>query len=261
VASAALVLVLTSALLHASWNALLKRGRNVEALSMGISVVALVLTAGAVPWLPGRVLPGHRALGWALGAGLFEGCYFLALIRALERAPLGFSYTWMRGGAVLVVWPLSMLFLGEAVTVRSALAVAVVCLGLGCMGLGSGRHFRGWAWAATAGLFIGLYTLCYKLALDAGGHPVALFATACALSLPIQLAVRVARHGPRTALAPPEQMGLALLAGVLCTASFVLYLQALAMAGAGAVSTLRNTSVVFAVLCSWSLGEKPGARQ
>ena len=260
-ALAALALVLTSALLHALWNALLKRSRNVEAMSLGISVVALTLTAAAVPWLPGRVLPGHRALGWALGAGLFEGCYFLALIRALERAPLGFSYTWMRGSAVLVVWPVSMLFLGETLRVRSSLGVAGVCLGLGCLGLGGGRHARGWAWAVTAGLFIGAYTLCYKLALDAGAHPVALFAIACALSLPIQLAVRVARLGPRAALAPPEQKGLTLLAGILCTASFILYLQALGMAGAGAMSTLRNTSVVFAVVCSGLLGEKPSARQ
>jgi drug/metabolite transporter (DMT)-like permease len=33
------------------------------------------------------------------------------------------------------------------------------------------------------------------------------------------------------------------------------------MEGAGAVATLRNTSVVFAVLFSWILGERPPLKQ
>ncbi len=182
---------------------------------------------------------------------------------ALERAPLGWSYTWMRGGAVLVVWPLSIALLGETLRPVSALAVAAVCLGLACMGAAPERERKpgGLFWAAGAGLCIGAFTLCYKFSLSAGAHPVALFATTSSLSLPIQLGMRVARRGLREGLRPPEQKGLVLLAGVLCTASFVLYLQALAMTGAGAVATLRNTSVVFAVLFSWALGERPSARQ
>ena len=36
------------------------------------------------------------------------------------------------------------------------------------------------------------------------------------------------------------------IAGLTCTASFLVFLQALAVTGAGAVLTLRNTSVLFA---------------
>jgi uncharacterized membrane protein len=45
-----------------------------------------------------------------------------------------------------------------------------------------------------------------------------------------------------------------LAAGVLCVASFLLYLEALALAGAGAMATLRNSSIVFAMLLSRALG-------
>jgi len=50
-------------------------------------------------------------------------------------------------------------------------------------------------------------------------------------------------------------------AGLVCTASFLLYLQALALGGAGLVATLRNTSVVFAVCFARLLGERPTTRQ
>ena len=43
--------------------------------------------------------------------------------------------------------------------------------------------------------------------------------------------------------------------------SFLLLLLALEQGGAGLVLTLRNTSVVFALLWSWALGHRPGPRQ
>ena len=45
--------------------------------------------------------------------------------------------------------------------------------------------------------------------------------------------------------------------GLLAAASFLIFLFALQRAGAGAVFTLRNTSIVFAQLFSWALGERP----
>jgi drug/metabolite transporter (DMT)-like permease len=50
-------------------------------------------------------------------------------------------------------------------------------------------------------------------------------------------------------------------AGVLCAASFLLFLVALARGGAGAAVTLRNTSVLFALLLAWMMGERPGRWQ
>lgn len=258
-----LFLVLGSALLHAFWNALLKRAQDRESASAGILTVALALTAGAVPFLPGPVFPDRPALLWGLAAGVWEAGYFLALVGALERAPLGWSYTWMRGGAVLLVWPLSVLLLGEPMGPFSALCVAAVCLGLLFMGLvaNPGQGAGALLWAAAAGLCIAGFTLCYKVALGHGAHPVALFATSMAVSLPIQLAVRSRRRGLRAALTLPGQPVLVLVAGALCTLSFLMYLQALAFEGAGAVATLRNSSVVFALVFSWALGENPSPRQ
>ena len=52
----------------------------------------------------------------------------------------------------------------------------------------------------------------------------------------------------------------ALLSGAICSASFTIVLIALQSAGAGAVITLRNASVVFALGCAYAIGERPGFR-
>jgi drug/metabolite transporter (DMT)-like permease len=254
-------LVLASACFHALWNALLKRARNIQATSLGILGVTLLITGCMVPWIPGRVFPGLPSLLWGLGAGLGEGCYFVTLSRTLRAAPLGWSYSWMRGAGMLLVWPVSILCLGESFHPLSAVAVAVVCLGLALMGLVSerGRSPRAFLWAGATGVFIAGYTLCYKLSLASGAHPVGLFGLAMLVALPIQVALST--RGRSLASILPTQWGLVLAAGVLCFLSFLLYLEALALEGAGAMATLRNTSIVFAVLFSRVLGERPTARQ
>jgi len=259
--AATLGFVLVSALLHAAWNALLRRSPDREAASLGIPALSFLLTAAVCPFLPGPAFATGPSLAWGLAAGAFEGLYFLALARALAQAPLGWSYTWMRGGALLLVWPFSLAFLGERLTPVPALSVALVAGGLVLMGGAPERAGRrSLAWAATAGAAIAGYTLCYKLSLDQGSRPLPLFALSMAVSLPIQAGLRLLGGAIRPATFRLRRPGLVLAAGLLSTASFLLYLQALAWAGAGAVTTLRNTSIVFAVIGSALLGERPPAR-
>jgi uncharacterized membrane protein len=52
-----------------------------------------------------------------------------------------------------------------------------------------------------------------------------------------------------------------LVAGVACTASFVVFLHALAIAGAGWVLTMRNTSILFAQGFALLIGERLSRRQ
>ena len=255
----AMILVLASACLHALWNALLKRARNIQTASVGILAVSFLVTAGMVPWTAGHVFPGLKPLLWALGAGLGEGCYFVTLSRALRAAPLGWSYAWMRGLGMLLVWPVSLLCMGETLRPFSAVSVAAVCLGLMVMGLVSarGQGFRAFFWAGATGVCIAGYTLCYKAALAGGAHPVGLFGMAMLVALPVQIGITFRRQG----FALPDQWGLVLTAGALCAGSFLLYLEALALEGAGIMATLRNTSIVFAVLFSRAIGERPTVRQ
>ncbi|ABF92158.1 putative membrane protein [Myxococcus xanthus DK 1622] len=262
--TAALVLVLSSAFLHAAWNALLKRHPNPE---VGVvSVMSVVILASGI-WalgMRGPAFSSSEGLVWALWAGVCESVYLAGLARSLRQAPLGLAYTVSRGGAMLLVWPVSVLWLGEAVSSWTVSGVAMLCVGLAVMNLSrpSGAAGAGVAWAALSAVGIAGYHLSYKMALGTGAQPPALFATGLLVALPVLILERGRQQGwaafRREALLAP---GLVLTAGLISALSFGLLLTALAGGGAGVVLTLRNTSIAFALVLAALQGERLGRRQ
>lgn len=255
-------LLLASALLHAAWNALLKRERSPQAASLGVLASAVVFSAIAAALWPGASLPRGAALAWAVGAGAFEAVYFVTLGEALARASYGAVYAVARGGALVGVWPAAALLLDEPVTPRSAAGAALVCLGVALVALaGRERATRGGiALAIACAASIAGYHLCYDRALLAGAAPAPLFAVAFAVALPGVWGW--ARRGGAPGLGVDRRMLLRWsAAGALATASFLLFLGGLARSGAGPALTLRNTSVVFAQLLALAMGEPLPRRQ
>lgn len=256
----AIALVLLSAFLHALWNALLKRGDHLEARSAATFGGAALLSAGIAALTPGASFPNREALLWALASGVFEGVYIVCLVRALSRASLGWAYTWMRGSAVLLVWPLSQLLSGERPTLLTAASAGLVLLGLLAVGVRlDERHGpRAWPWTLGAGTAIAAYNLCYKGALGHGAKPTGLFAVSLGLGLMIQFGEMATR---RTLPSPVQMFGKPLtlaLTSAVCAGGFLFYLVSMQTEGAARVTTLRNTSVVFALLLAWGMGERPG---
>ncbi|MEO8844293.1 MAG: DMT family transporter [Kofleriaceae bacterium] len=263
-----IALVLISAFLHAAWNAMLKREADKDrTLIAAVSVGGLLaITVATVRALASGVAPfaTPAALVWALVAGAFEQLYFLGLARALDRGPLGPVYTISRGGAVVVVYPLSVLLFGELVTTSSLVGSGIVVIGLVLSGLRTAgvtetRPMTSSAtlWATGCAIAIAAYHLAYKAALSEGGASSAVFAA----SLTFASAINWIRTGTagRRAIAVLVRAGLprVLLMGLLCGGSFLMLIEALTTGGAGYALTLRNTSVLFAVGLAWAIGEQP----
>ncbi len=259
-------LVLLSAFLHASWNALLRVEPDKDrALVAAVGAAsALALAVAGVRWALGEApFAGAASVGWAAAAGVLEVAYFASLARALESGPLGPVYTVSRGGAVLLVWPLSIAAFGEAVTAPSLAGSAIVLAGLALSSAGMprvpGRSARGGAlaWAVTCAAAIAGYHLAYKASLGAGGSPSAVFAVSLALATAINVARLGAEGRRRAAAIARTRAPRVLLMGAVCGGSFLILMEALAAGGAGFVLTLRNTSVLFAVGLAWAIGEPP----
>jgi len=258
VSPAALAAILGSAVIHASWNALLKRAPDVGAGSVVISggaaaaTALLGLTIG--PW----VVP---AAGWpfVVASGLVEGGYFVTLSRALELLPLGTAYGISRGAGLLLAWPLSVALLAEATTAVELAGAGLVSVGLFALVQRAGSR-QGLVAAAACACTIGLYPVTYKAALEHGVSPFPLFSLALTIALPIQVALLGSSRRRRLAAAlgaSPVRLGLA--AG-LCAASFMLFLFALDRGGAARITGLRNTSVAFAAVFGWAQGDPRAAR-
>src|SRR5579864_6700893 len=181
----AALLVLVSAVLHAAWNALVKRERDPRAAGLCVLTVAAVVAGALVPFARQQAFPAPAGLLWGLAAGLCEGVYFAALGWALAHGPLGPVYTVARGGAMLVAWPVSVLLLGERFPWSARSGVALIGAGLVLVTLRAGERVstRSLQWSMVCAFAIAGYHLCYKLALQSGSEPRALFAVAlvCAL--------------------------------------------------------------------------------
>ncbi|HEY3592804.1 MAG TPA: hypothetical protein VGL13_02980, partial [Polyangiaceae bacterium] len=240
-----IVLLVASAALHAAWNALLKREPDKL-----VSVLAVLAVSFATATLVSAATTGLHlplaSLGWAAAAGAAEGGYFVALAVALSRASYGVAYTVSRGGAMLLVWVASSLWLGERVDAWTLSGVGLLFAGLvlanNTSRVGSSsadananaspakERLGASYWAA---LFIAGYHLCYGRALALGATPAPLFAGALFVALPIVAVVprrdRV-RAAWRALVARPWPIG---SAGVLATASFIMFLAGLSRSGAG----------------------------
>jgi drug/metabolite transporter (DMT)-like permease len=267
VATSAIILVIASALLHAAWNAGLRAERDknrgvVVAIAVG-SVVAVVVALVTAAWrgVPFAGPQGTSSLAWTIAAGAFEAVYFYALARALSLGPLGPVYTLSRGSAVLLVWPVSVLLWHENVVVTAVIGSAVLLAGLIFSGAERGASRSAIIWSLICGAFIASYHLSYKAALNAHGEPSAVFALSLSLASAINIA-RLGAEGRRIAISMLRQRPLRLIGiGCICSVAFLLFMQALANGGAGAIVTLRNTSVVFATGFAWLIGDRPTWRQ
>jgi uncharacterized membrane protein len=260
----ATALILVSAFLHASWNVFLRNQRDTTACAC-VVILGSALLAGAAAVVGPRPasLAIQASLGFGAVAGVFEALYFLALARALKRAPVGPVYAMSRGLPLLLVWPASHFLLKESVTLGGALAVVTLLGGLLLLLPRSDAkpsEGHGLAWAVATAACIAVGQIVYKLALSHGAEPAWLFATSMTVAFP--LTVLVLREPlPRLWTAvrgAPVGMTFAALA---CAASFLLALLVLRGQGAAWVLTLRNSSIAFVQLLGWiALRERPSTR-
>lgn len=261
-------LVLVSAFLHAAWNALLRVEPDKDKGLVGAIACASAfacIVAEARWALGSEPFANVPALLWTLLAGAFEAVYFATLARALELGRLGTVYTVSRGGAVLVVWPTSIALFGEVATIPSIAGSFTVLAGLALSSVGSkaavsseaSAHRRGVMWATACAASIAGYHLAYKAGLREGGNPSAIFAVSLSLSALISI-VRIGTAGrARMQTVVAARWSRISLMGMLCGGSFLILMEALARGGSGYVLTLRNTSVLFAAILAWTIGEKP----
>lgn len=268
--SVIIALVLLSAFLHALWNALLRREADKDLSLVAVTGFATVFAAvvAGVRWGLGEsLLASPSGLGFAVAvAGVCEASYFATLAAAMARGTLGTVYTISRGGAVVLVWPLSVLVFAETATLGASAGSLLVLGGLVVCGLAARGGARGnqpgaVRWSIACAASIAGYHLGYKAALDRGVNPSACFAVALAVAVAINVA-RLGRPARRELVALVRGRWPRLVVmGLGCGGSFLLLVEALAIGGSGFVLTLRNTSVLFAVAMAWWIGERPGWRE
>lgn len=255
------LLLLLSALLHASWNALAKTSQDKESflfltiLLSGLITIGMVLTWGQFQ------IPQGTAWLMAVLSGIFEGLYFLTLSKALRDSSLGQSYAIMRGGAMVLVWLFSTFFLQEHAAGIQYLGAILIFAGIVAMNYKDLAKsslqglFRDNTWAFLSAIFIAGYHLCYHHAMLEKADPPSLFSVAMVVSLPFLF--WGVRRDPMARIQETlrRHPWIIIVTGIASTASFLIFLYGLRVSAPGFAISLRNTSIFFAVIFSYFLKE------
>ena len=130
---AIVAVVLVAALLHVTWNVLLKTaGDPMLAATVGILAATLVVVPVAVIGWLGAGRPSVPAEAIALGvvSGLLETGYFVCLSTAYRHGDLSVVYPTARGTAPMIAVVIGVVVFGERLGVPGAIGVALLLAGL-----------------------------------------------------------------------------------------------------------------------------------
>jgi drug/metabolite transporter (DMT)-like permease len=254
----ALALVITAALLHATWNIAAKRAggnRHLPLLS-GLFVVTLWLPLAA--WFGLRELAHWSLQAWlmVLASAVVHLLYFKALLKGYRVADLTVVYPVARGSGPLASALAAVLLLGETLSLAGALGVLAVCGGVFLVAGGPAlwhapdrqRVLAGLRWGGLTGLLIAGYTVLdgYAVKVLLVG-PVLLDYMGNLLRLPFLLPSAL-RDPEGFKQAARQHWRAALAVGALGPAAYTLVLYAMQSAPLSHVAPARELSMLFAAL-------------
>ena len=250
-----LLLVLFGALLHASWNALVKSSSD-KTLDTALIHVLCSLLALPVCLYVGP--PPAESWPYILGSLVVHVGYYFALAGAYRHGELGLTYPLMRGTAPMLVAMTSFVFIGEDLTPLAWLGVA--CISGGVLLLGVTRewwtHRKAILFALCNAVLIAVYTVIDAKGARSSGHVVQYISMLFVLDgWPFAILVFMQRKGqvwPYVRKRWPIAVGGAFAS----IGSYAIALWAMTVAPVAMVAALRETSVFFAALIgAWFLKE------
>jgi drug/metabolite transporter (DMT)-like permease len=252
----ALLLVLLAALCHSGWNLIVKTDARRLEIQSGALVVGTLVCAPVLFFYSPWTLPPQAWIAIAVSA-LFESAYVLALTSAYGAGDMSLVYPVARGSGTVLVAPLAVLLLGERLSPRGVIGIALVVAGIFLShGLGRGA-LRGWtmgrgqhralAWALLTGVFIASYSLVNKVGVTLAPVPLYAFLVFLADAVLVRLVQ------PWWGAAPPAlrrdaPWGRMIVVGVLMMGAYLAVLVAMSQAPVSYVVATREVSVVLAAL-------------
>jgi drug/metabolite transporter (DMT)-like permease len=253
-------LVLFAALLHASWNALLKSGGDGFWSMTVMGIATSLVCAAAAFFLP---VPLRASWPFILASALLHIGYNAFLIRAYRSGEFGSAYPIARGSSPLLVTLGAALTAGEYPALHGIIGILLVSGGIISLAFrGSRLPESGIFYALGTGVFIAAYSVTDGMGARVSGNASAYTIWMCLLwgatALPTYLVMRRESRLWRGMRAT----GFAALGGILSVVAYGIVIFAMAHAPMGAVSALRETSALFAVLLGRIVfGEKLTARR
>ncbi len=260
---AAILLLLVSAVLHTTWNLLIKQSEDKYIVTWWMVTIGGVFAIFAL-FFTG--LPPRQLWSFALVSMFVEATYFITLSYAYHDNDFSLVYPVARGTApaFLALW--SFLFLHEKLTKGGTIGLAMIIGGLIIIGVNTLMqshvthvHFKGVAVALFIALLISIYTTIDGTAVKDGFAMPYVMSMFTLVPLPIAPFIFREYKWPKVKDVLTRQPIRLPIAGILGVLAYLMAVFAYSIAPLSYAGAVREVSVVFGALAGWFfLKEKLG---
>ena len=224
----------------------------IMSITLGVAGVLMMEVAG-IPW---------SAFGFVATSGAIHLCYNALLVRMYRSGDLGETYPVARGTSPALIALGGSVLAGEWMGPLGILGIGLVCSGIFMLAVaraqtGAARlHLKDLPYALATGVSIAAYSVVDGLGVRVSGNWVAYTGGIFVFFLAMPLWVLLRRGRSAFAMPLPE-VAKAASGGLISLAAYAVIIWAMQGNAMGAVSALRETSVVFAALLGAAfLGER-----
>jgi drug/metabolite transporter (DMT)-like permease len=253
-------IVISAALLHATWNAIVKSAGDKFLTTIMVTAAAAAVSAVLLPFL---AAPAPASWPYAAWSSLLQIVYFVLVARTYDVADMSQTYPLMRGAAPLIVALVTVLQMAYSLSATAWIGITGISVGIFSMALGSKLNDRkGMCLALLNAFVIAGYTLVDGIGVRRSGAPAAYTLWVFLLTgLPFAIwAVARRRNTFVPYIARHWRAGI--VGGVGATASYGLALWAMTIAPVAVIAALRETSILFGtVIAGVFLKERIGVRR
>jgi uncharacterized membrane protein len=253
----ALMLLFISAILHASWNLLLKQAGEKYIAIWGALLVSSVCS---LPILIFRSISLSAVWPYLLASAVFEVAYLGTLTTAYRDADFSLIYPLARGTAPAFLMMWAILFLGEHLRFAGYAGLTMIVIGLVIIGSSAWRshHTRSpgrksMLLALLTAVFISLYSVVDGAAVqhnDPASYTILVFALITLFLTPIV----VKQYGVFALCSNwKSHWQRMIVIGLLNLCSYMLVLSVYSFAQVSYAGAIREISVVIAALMGWLL--------
>lgn len=247
-----ILIILTAAMLHATWNTIVKVAGDRTAT---LGLVALGHVIPGVVMVSVLPLPAVESWPYLFGSTVIHFGYFYMLGQAYKHGDLSVVYPIARGIVPALVSLWAMLFVGEVLPAQAWVGIGLIALAIQLSSWAALRHGVGRAalfFAVGTGFCISGYSLVDGVGVRLSGGTLSYWAWHSVLHIFITGFVAI-RRGRMIYALPARTWVIGILGGMVSMVAYGLVLYAKNFAPLGAVSALRETSVIFAALIGFLL--------
>jgi drug/metabolite transporter (DMT)-like permease len=260
----ALGLLLVAAVMHTTWNLLVKRAKEKQVF-IWCSLIAGVIIFS--PLIFTSSLSLTATWPFIISSALVEAIYYITLIRAYENGDFSLVYPMARGAApaFLLIW--ATFFLGERPRFFGLLGIALLVFGLIIVGGKTWWTLRKSTGFSKSALALALGVACcisvYTTIDGAAVHhisPIPYTVLVIALTVLFITPAVVMRYGNTAIVDELRTNWIRItLVGLFTLLAYILALKAYTIARVSYAGSVREISVVFAAFVGWRwLGESFG---